>query len=62
MMFVGALKIKHATSSRECYDVVLLADLRALKECRDEVQRPEEEYCAQREALHLGAEPRRGEI
>ena len=48
--------------TRVRYDVVLLADLRALMECRDEVQPPEEEYCAQREALHLGAEPRRGEI
>ena len=58
-----ALKINHATSSREsAQDVALLADLRALKEFRDEGLLSEEEYRAQREALHLGVEPRRGEI
>ena len=60
-----ALKIKHATSNSSCesaQDVALLTDLRALKECCDEGLLSEEEYRAQREALHLGAEPRRGEI
>ena len=34
----------------------------ALQACFEEGLRSEAEYSAQREALHLGAEPRRGKI